>query len=185
MKMILMAGAAALATGAALLPATAQTTAATTVAVPNNVLLADWKGPYQGVPPWDQVKPEQFDEAIQFAVDELKREAAAIANNPAPPTFANTIEASEKAGERVSNVLSVFSVMTDNMSSPAYEALDKKWSPLLSAAFDEISLDPKYFARVETLYNQRARLGLDAKQTRLLTRTYDSLVRRGVKLDEP
>ena len=185
MKMILMAGAAALAMGAAMAPVSAQTaTTAASVAVPNNVLLADWKGPYQGVPPWDQVKPEQFDEAIQFAIDELKREAAAIANNPAPPTFANTIEESDKAGERVSNVLSVFSVMTDNMSSPAYEALDKKWSPLLSAAFDEISLDPNYFARVETLYNQRDSLGLDAKQMRLLTRTYDSLVRRGVKLDE-
>jgi peptidyl-dipeptidase Dcp len=186
MKMILMAGAAALAMGAAVTPLSAQTaTTAAKVAVPNNVLLADWKGPYQGVPPWDQVKPEQFDEAIQFAIDELKRESAAIANNPAPPTFANTMEASDKAGERISNVLSMFSVMTDNMSSPAYEALDKKWSPLLSAAFDEISLDPKYFARVETLYNQRDSLGLDAKQMRLLTRAYDSLVRRGVKLDEP
>ena len=186
MKMILMAGAAALAMGAAVTPLSAQTaTTAAKVAVPNNILLADWKGPYQGVPPWDQVKPEQFDEAIQFAIDELKRESAAIANNPAPPTFANTMEASDKAGERISNVLSMFSVMTDNMSSPAYEALDKKWSPLLSAAFDEISLDPKYFARVETLYNQRDSLGLDAKQMRLLTRAYDSLVRRGVKLDEP
>ena len=185
MKMILMAGAAALAMGAAMAPLSAQTaTTAANVAVPNNVLLAEWKGPYGGVPPWDQVKPEQFDQAIQFAIDDLKREAAAIANNPAPPTFANTIEESDKAGERVSNVLSVFAVMTDNMSSPAYEALDKKWSPLLSAAFDEISLDPKYFARVETLYNQRDSLGLDAKQMRLLTRTYDSLVRRGVKLDE-
>ena len=185
MKMILMAGAAVLAMGAAMTPVNAQAaTTAANVAVPNNVLLADWKGPYEGVPPWDQVRPEQFDEAIQFAIDELKREAAAIANNPAPPTFANTMEESDKAGERVSNVLSMFSVMTDNMSSPAYEALDKKWSPLLSAAFDEITLDPKYFARVETLYNQRDSLGLDAKQMRLLTRTYDSLVRRGVKLEE-
>jgi peptidyl-dipeptidase Dcp len=181
MKAILMAGAAALAvTGAT--AAVAQTAPAT-AAVSNNVLLADWKGPYEGVPPWDQSKPELYDVAIQVAIDELKREAAAIANNPESPTFANTIEASDKTGERISNVLSMFSVMTDNMSSPAYEALDKKWSPLLSAAFDEISLDPKYFARVETLYNKRDTLGLDAKQMRLLTRTYDGLVRRGVKLD--
>ena len=151
--------------------------------MPDNILLKDWTGPYGGVPPWDQVRPEQFDEAIQYGIDELKREAAAIANNPAPPTFENTIAASEKTGERLGQVLSVFNVMTDNMSSPTYEALDKKWSPLLSAAYDEISLDPAYFARVETLYNQRDSLGLDAKQLRLLTRTYDGLVRRGVKLD--
>ncbi len=154
------------------------------VPVPDNLLLKDWSGPYGGVPPWDQVKPEMFDEAIQFGIDELKREAAAIANNPAPPTFANTIVASDKVGERLSNVLRMFSVMTDNMSTPEYEALDKKWSPLLSSAFDEISLDPAYFARVQTIYGQRDSLGLDAKQMRILTRTYDGLVRRGVKLDE-
>ena len=182
MKAILMAGAAVLAMTGGASAAAAQAASAATVAS-NNPLLADWSGPYQGVPPWDQSKPELYDEAIQVAIDELKREAAAIANNPEAPTFANTIEASDKTGERISNVLSMFSVMTDNMSSPAYEALDKKWSPLLSAAFDEISLDPKYFARVETLYNKRDSLGLDAKQMRLLTRTYDGLVRRGVKLD--
>ena len=182
MKAILMAGAAVLAMTGGASAASAQSASAATVAS-NNPLLADWSGPYQGVPPWDQSKPELYDGAIQVAIDELKREAAAIANNPDAPTFANTIEASDKTGERISNVLSMFSVMTDNMSSPAYEALDKKWSPLLSAAFDEISLDPKYFARVETLYNKRDSLGLDAKQMRLLTRTYDGLVRRGVKLD--
>ena len=184
MKMILMASAAALATAAAIPAMAAETaTAAASVAVPNNVLLADWKGPYQGVPPWDQVKPEQFDEAIQFGIDEVKREFDAIANNPAAPTWANTIEASEKAGERLSRVLSVFAVMTDNMSSDAYVALDKKWSPKLSAAFDEIRLNPKLFARLETLYNQRNSLGLDAKQMRLLTREYESAVRNGAKLN--
>ncbi len=189
MKAILMAGAAALAMAATAMPATAADTAAAdsasaSVAVPTNVLLADWKGPYEGVPPWDQVEPEQFDEAIQFAIDDLKRESAAIVNNPAPPTWENTIDAGEKAGERISNVLSVFSVMTDNMSNDAYVALDKKWSPKLSAAFDEIRLNPKLFQRVEALYNQRDSLGLDAKQKRLLTREYEGLVRNGAKLSE-
>ena len=187
MKKFLMAGAAALATAAAIPAVAADTTtaasAASSVAVPNNVLLADWKGPYQGVPPWDQVKPEQFDEAIQFGIDEVKREFAAIANNPAEPTWENTIDAGEKAGERIGRVLSIFAVMTDNMSNDAYVALDKKWSPKLSAAFDEIRLDPKLFARLEALYNKRNSLGLDAKQMRLLTREYESAVRNGAKLD--
>ena len=100
MKMILMAGAAVLAMGGAMAPANAQgASARTMVAVPNNVLLADWTGPYDGVPPWDKVKPEQFDEAMQFAIDELKRESEAILSNPEPATFANTIEASEKTGD--------------------------------------------------------------------------------------
>jgi peptidyl-dipeptidase Dcp len=192
MKSILMGGVAALAlssasaqvteTPAQAESATSASTAAT-VAVPSNILLASWSGPYQGVPPWDQVKPELFDEAIQFAIDDQKREVEAIINNPAEPTFANTIEAGQKVGERLDRVLSVFAVMTDNMSSPAYEALDKKWSPKLSAAFDEITLNPKLFARVEALYNKRDTLGLDAKQKRLLTRQYEGFVRNGANLD--
>ena len=185
MNRILMAGCAAAAlAGTLAAPALAQPApAATQQAVPNNVLLMDWKGPYQGVPPWDQVKPGQFDEAFNFAIAELEREAAAIANNPEPPTWANTIEAMEKSGQRLDQVGSVFSVMTDNMSNDQYQALDKTWSPKLSAVFDKITLDPKLFARIETLYNNRASLNLDAKQTRLLTRTYDSFVRRGAKLN--
>jgi len=186
MKLILMAGAAVLAMAAAV-PAVgaeqAEAGAAATVAVPNNPLLAKWTGPYDGVPPWDQVKPELFDEAIQFAIDDVKRESAAIANNPAAPTWENTIEAGEKSGQMIGNVLTLFGVMTDNMSTDAYVALDKKWSPKLSAAFDEINLDPKLFQRVKTLYDNRASLGLDAKQTRLLTRQYESFVRNGANLN--
>jgi peptidyl-dipeptidase Dcp len=152
------------------------------VPVPANPLLAEWTGPYDGVPPWDQVKPELFDEAYTFAIAELEREAAAIANNPEAPTFANTIEAMEKSGDRLDRVGAVFGVMTDNMSTPEYQALDKKWSPQLSAVFDKITLDPKLFGRIETLYNQRDSLGLDAKQMRVLTRTYEQFVRRGAKL---
>jgi peptidyl-dipeptidase Dcp len=185
MKMILMAGAALLATAAAM-PVLAADQAATattaTAAVSKNPLLAKWVGPYEGVPPWDKAKPELFGEAIQVGIDDVRREYAAIIDNPAPPTWENTIEAGEKAGERLGNVLSMFAVMTDNMSNDAYVALDKEWSPKLSAVFDEIRLNPKLFARLETLYNNRNSLGLDAKQMRLLTREYEAAVRNGAKL---
>jgi peptidyl-dipeptidase Dcp len=187
MKMILMAGAAVLATAAAM-PVLAADQAATattaTAAVSNNPLLANWTGPYEGVPPWDKAKPELFGEAIQVGIDEVRREYAAIVDNPAAPTWENTIDPGEKAGERLGNVLSMFAVMTDNMSNDAYVALDKEWSPKLSAVFDEIRLNPKLFQRYETLYNNRNSLGLDAKQMRLLTREYDSFVRNGAKLNE-
>ena len=99
-----------------------------------------------GVPPWDKVKPELFTQAFQFGIDEQRREIDAIANNPAAPTFANTIEAMEKTGQRLDRVENVFAVMTDNMSTPEYQALDKEWSPKLSAAFDKINLNAKLFA---------------------------------------
>ncbi|MGA9582744.1 MAG: M3 family metallopeptidase [Allosphingosinicella sp.] len=153
------------------------------LAIPDNILLADWTGPYDGVPPWDRVTPELFPEAIQFGIEEQRREVLAIADNPAAPTFANTVEALERTGQRLDKVLSLFGVMTSNMTSPAYQALDKEWSPKLSAASDEIILNPKLFQRVKTLHQNKASLGLDAKQDRLLTRLYDSFVRRGANLD--
>ncbi|MGH6729054.1 MAG: M3 family metallopeptidase, partial [Sphingomicrobium sp.] len=130
MNIMLLSGAAAIALASA--PALAATQAsapatAATVAVPNNVLLTDWTGPYDGVPPWDKVKPELVDEAFTFAIAEFEREAAAIASNSQAPTWANTIEAMEKSGQRLDQVGSVFAVMNDNMSTPAYQALDKDW----------------------------------------------------------
>jgi peptidyl-dipeptidase Dcp len=183
---MLLSGAAAIALASAPALAASQgamPAAAASVAVPNNVLLADWTGPYDGVPPWDKVKPELFPEAIQFGIDEMLGEYDAIANNPAAPTFANTIEAMEKSGQRLDRVLSIFGVMTDNMSTPEYQALDKEWSPKLSAAYDKINLNGALFQRIANLYERRSNLGLDAKQLRLLTRTYEGFVRRGAKLD--
>ncbi|PSJ36421.1 M3 family peptidase [Sphingomonas deserti] len=152
------------------------------VTVPDNILLANWTGAYDGVPPWDQVKPELFPEAIQFGIDEQRREVRAIADSAEAPTFANTVEALEKAGQRLDRVLSMFGVMTSNMATPAYQALDKEWSPKLSAASDEITLDPKLFQRIKAVYEARASAGLDAKQQRLVTRLYESFVRRGANL---
>jgi peptidyl-dipeptidase Dcp len=90
----------------------------------------------------------------------------------------------EKSGRTLDRVQALFGVMTDNMSTPAYQALDKDWSPKLSAAYDKINLNAKLFARISNLYDRRESLGLDAKQMRLLTRTYEGFVRRGAKLDD-
>ena len=188
MKTILLGGAAAIALSAISTPGLgadqAEASAAATIVVPDNILLKEWTGPYDGVPPWDQVKTEQFPQAFQFGIDELLREADVIANNPDTPTYANTIEAMEKAGERLDYVQSIFGVYASNLASPEVQAINKEWSPKLSAAFDKINLNGKLFARIEYLYGKRADLGLDAKQERLLTRTYEGFVRRGAKLNE-
>ena len=187
MKGLMLAGTAIAALGAttAVAQEAAPTAAATQApaAVPDNILLQDWTGPYDGVPAFDKVTPAQFPAALQFAIDEQKAEVLAIADNPQAPTFANTVEALERTGQRLDRVLSVFGVMTSNMATPEYQALDKEWSPKLSAAYDEIILNPKLFQRVKTLHDTKASLGLDAKQDRLLTRLYDSFVRRGANLN--
>ena len=171
-------------TQSAALPAAAQTPAAATpnVVVPNNPLLAEWTGPYGGVPPWDKVKAELFPGAFQFAIDEQRREYLAIANNPVAPTFENTIVAMEKAGQRLDRVGTLFGVMTSNVTTPEYQALDKEWSPKLSAAQDEITLNPQLFQRIKAVYDARA--SLPAKEQRLVTRYYESFVRNGANLDQ-
>ena len=150
--------------------------------VPDNVLLKEWTGPYGGVPQWDQVRADLFPQAFQFGIDEQKREVLAIANNPAPATFGNTIVALERAGERLGRVQTLFGVMTNNMASPEIQALAKDWGPKLAAASDEITLNPKLFQRIKRVYEARTRSGLDAAQQRLVTRYYESYVRNGANL---
>jgi peptidyl-dipeptidase Dcp len=188
LKTFLLGGAAAIAFAAAS-PAiaadqSASASSAATAVVPDNILLQKWTGPYDGVPPWDQVKPAQFGQAFQFGIDEMLREIDAIANNPDTPTFANTIEAMEKAGERLDYVQSIFGVHSSNLSTPEVQAINKEWSPKLSAAYDKINLNGKLFERIAYLHGKAGDLGLDAKQQRLLIRTYEGFVRRGAQLNE-
>jgi peptidyl-dipeptidase Dcp len=197
LKAVLFSGAAALAlaactatvadtateTAAAAPAAQAAPAPAPAPAVPNNILLADWAGPYAGLPPFDRVTPEMFPEAIQFGIDEQRREVLAIADNPEAPTFANTVEALERAGQRLDRVLSVFGVFTDNMSTPAIQAVEREWSPRLAAASDELILNQALFQRVRAVYEARETAGLDAKQQRLVTRLYEQFVRRGANLN--
>ncbi len=147
----------------------------------NNPLLADWTGPYGGVPPWDKVKPELFPAAFEVSLAERAADYHKIADNPAAPTFANTFVPMQLAGQRYGRVMTLFGVMTGNMNSPAYQGLDREWSPKFAAASDAITFDPKLFARIEAVNAARAKL--DPHQQRLVTRTYDSYVRQGAKLD--
>ena len=171
-----------LATGAVALMAgsvAAQTNAAAT-APAANPLLADWTGAYGGVPPWDKVKPELFPAAFEASLAERAADYRRIADNPAAPTFANTFVPMQLAGQRYGRVMTLFGVMTGNMNTPAYQALDREWSPKFAAASDAITFDPKLFARIEAVHAARATL--DPQQQRLVTRTYDSYVRQGAKL---
>lgn len=161
--------------------AAAQTTPAATTAPASNPLLADWTGPYGGVPPWDKVKPELFPAAFEASLAERAADYRKIADNPAAPTFANTFVPMQLAGQRYGRVMTLFGVMTGNMNTPAYQALDREWSPKFAAAADAITFDPKLFARIEAVYRDRAKL--DPQQQRLVTRTYDSYVRQGAKLN--
>ncbi|MBL0924466.1 MAG: M3 family metallopeptidase [Sphingomonadaceae bacterium] len=147
------------------------------------VLLKEWTGPYDGVPPWDKVKVSEFPAAFQAAMDASKAEFEAMLEAPGPITFDNTITASELSGEKIGRLFSIWGVHSSNLSSPEVRKIQAEWEPRVSAFFSELTLDARYFQRVKYLYDQRASLNLDAKQMRLLERTYDGLVRNGALLD--
>lgn len=146
-------------------------------------LLQEWTGPYDGVPPWDQVKVSEFPAAFEAAMQASKAEFETMLEKPEAITFDNTITTSELSGEKIGRLFSIWGVYSSNLSNPEVRRIQAEWEPKVSAFFSELSLDARFFQRVKYLYDQRANLVLDAKQTRLLERTYDSLVRNGALLD--
>ena len=147
-------------------------------------LLAPWPGGHEGVPPWDKVKPAMFPAAFEQAMATARAEFVKIRDNSASPTFKNTIEASELSGEQMGRLFAVWGVYQSNLATPDVQAIATEWSPRISAFFTELSLDPKMFARVKTLYDNRKSLGLNAQQMRLLEREYRGAVTSGALLNE-
>jgi len=147
-------------------------------------LLAPWPGPHEGVPQWDKVVPAMFPPAFERAMTNARAEMVKIRDNPAAPTFRNTIEADQRSGEEMNRLFAVWGVYQSNLATPEVQAIAKEWSPKLSAFFTEMSLDPKMFARVKAIYDGRAKAGLNPQQLRLLERTYRDYVTSGALLDE-
>ena len=147
----------------------------------SNPLLAPWPGPFGGVPPWDLGTPERYREALLSGLESRKKDLDAIANNPAAPTFDNTFAPMQRAGRALTRASVMFSVMTGNMRSPEYQALNREIAPKLAAAQDAIYFDEKLFKRIEAVYAGRDKL--TAEQRRLVERTRDSFVRSGAQLN--
>ncbi|MBU3974741.1 MAG: M3 family metallopeptidase, partial [Alphaproteobacteria bacterium] len=150
---------------------------------PRAELLQAWTGPYGGTPPWDRVTAAKLREALLEGIELQRAEIQAIANNPAPPTFANTLVALQMAGEPLDRAGSIYGVMTSNIGSDDYNAVDTELSPLLSAAGDEITFNEKLFVRIKAVADGAAAAGLTAEQTRLAERSRDAFVRNGAALN--
>jgi peptidyl-dipeptidase Dcp len=112
------------------------------------------------------------------------REIQAIANNPEAPSFQNTIVAMEKSGQVLDRATNVFFNLIGTDKNDAREKLESDYAPKFSAHRDAIALDPKLFARIKTLHDARATLGLDAIDLRLLEKRYTDFVRSGAALDD-
>jgi peptidyl-dipeptidase Dcp len=139
--------------------------------------------PYQA-PPFDLIKDSDYQPAIEEGMKRDLADYEAIANDPAPPTFANTIEAMERSGQLLRRVQRVFGGMTSSNTNPVLQKVQQAMAPKLAAHRDAISLNPKLFARLKFIYDHRNDSGLDAEQKHLVERTYDDFVRAGALLSE-
>jgi peptidyl-dipeptidase Dcp len=147
-----------------------------------NPLLEPWTGPYEGVPAWNEVKANDFPGAFKAAMAATKAEFEAMVTAPGPITFENTITANELMGRTIGRVFPIWGVYGSNLSTDQVRKIEAEWDPKISEFFSTLSLDARYFQRVKYLYDTRASLNLDDKQSRLLTRVYDNLVRNGALL---
>lgn len=156
--------------------------AALTAQADKDPALKAWTGPHGGVPPWDKAKADIFPVSFGLGLQLLLAEIDAIATDPAPATFKNTIGALENAGRHQNRAEVLFSVLTSSLNTKDVQAVDREWSPKLTAAYDQIFFNEGLFARLSSVYAAREQSGLTAEQKRLLERTYDQFVRAGAKL---
>jgi peptidyl-dipeptidase Dcp len=148
-----------------------------------NPFLAESTLPY-GMPRFDLIDDEHYLPAYQKGMVEELAEIAAIANNPEPPTFENTIVAMEYAGQLLGRVNRVFSNLNSAHTNPRMQEVQATVAPQLAAHSDAIYLNGPLFERVEALHEKRDELGLDAESRRLLERYHTDFVRAGARLSE-
>jgi peptidyl-dipeptidase Dcp len=150
---------------------------------PANPFFAPSTLPFQA-PPFDKIKDEDFQPAIEAGMAQEEVEIEAIANNPDAPTFDNTIVALEKSGQLLERVEAVFGGVTGANTNPTLQKVKTVEAPKLAAHQDFIHLNSKLFARIAAIYKERATLKLDAESLRLVEKTYDRFVHAGANLSE-
>jgi peptidyl-dipeptidase Dcp len=161
----------------------APSTAAATKFGPSNPFYSPSTLPFQA-PPFDKIKDEDYQPAIEAGMAEQLTEIQAIADNPAAPTFENTLVAMEKTGLLLQRAMAAFGAVSGANTDPVLEKVRTDEAPKLAAHDDAIYLNAKLFARVAAVYKQRESLKLDPESLRLLEVTYDRFVRSGANLSE-
>src|SRR5512146_154493 len=135
-----------------------------------------------GAPPFDRIRDEHFSPAIDEGIRRHLAEVEAIANQDASPTFENTIAALELSGQLLARVVRVFDAITSANTNEFLQEVQAQTAPRRAAHYDAIYLDDALFARVDTIFRQRAALGLTPEQRYLVERYHDEFVRAGARL---
>jgi peptidyl-dipeptidase Dcp len=174
MATMMMAGAVALGVGGA-------AAAGQTAFGPSNPFYAASTLPYQA-PPFNRIKDTDYQPALEAGMAEQLKEIQAITDDPAAPTFENTLVVLEKSGQLYNRVQQVFDGVVQANSNPTLAKVDEIESPKRAAHDDAIFLNEKLFKRVAAIYKQMESLGLDAESRRLVDVYYKHFVHQGANL---
>ena len=135
-------------------------------------------------PRFDKIKDTDYTPALEEGMKRQLAQVDTIANDPQPPTFANTIEAMERSGDLLTRTAKVFFNLVQSNTNDTLEKVEAEEAPKLASHQDTIFLNPKLFARVKTLYDTRDTLGLDRESKYLVERYYKNFVRAGALLND-
>jgi peptidyl-dipeptidase Dcp len=150
---------------------------------PSNPFYAPSTLPFHA-PPFDKIKDSDYQPAMEAGMAQQIQEVEAIADNPAAPTFENTLVALEKSGRLLDRVSSVFFGVTGANTDPELQKVQGIVAPKLAATQDAIYLNAKLFARIKAVYDERATLKLDPESLRLVEWQYKEFVHNGAALSD-
>ncbi|KJY97454.1 MULTISPECIES: M3 family metallopeptidase [Pseudoalteromonas] len=148
----------------------------------DNVLLQEFSGPYQGVPHFDKMKLEDLEAALEIGMADNLKEIEVIANNPAKPTFENTIVALERAGAALDRVFTYYGLWSANISSPEFREIQSRVVPKFSEFSSKITQNQALFERVKAVYEGAEYKKLTAEEQRITWMRYNGFARNGATL---
>ena len=148
----------------------------------SNPLLAEWDTPH-ATPPFDKIKVSDYEPAFETAIAVSRAEVDAIVNNPAKPSFNNTILALEKQGELLNRIALVFFNLLECHTSDEMQNIAMRIQPKLTELDNDVSLNPELFKRVKAVYENPG-LFLSKEDKKLLENCYKSFVRSGANLND-
>jgi peptidyl-dipeptidase Dcp len=149
----------------------------------SNPFFSAYNTPFD-VPPFEKIMAKHYMPAFERGMAEGKTEIEKLVKSTGKPTFKNTIEALDRAGELLNKVSSVFFSQTSANTSDSLQKIEMDISPVLSGYRDEILLNPELFKKVKTVYDNQAKFNLNPEQQFLLENLYKGFVRNGANLNK-
>ncbi|AHM60294.1 peptidyl-dipeptidase Dcp [Flammeovirgaceae bacterium 311] len=152
-------------------------------AAEENILLKEWTGPYGGVPAFDKMDLAALKPAMEKGMAMHLAEIEAIAANPNPPTFDNTIVAFEEAGEPLGRAFTYYSIWSSNISSPEFREIQAELAPKISEYRSKITQNEALYKRIKAVYENAQQNPLPADQQRVVELIYKNFEMDGAGLD--